>query len=583
MSIIYPIQSLRGFSILLIILYHYYPKLFSSGFLGVTLFLEMSGLVNNKPDIEFNTFYFYVKRLNTIYPSLLTVVLLVEYLMKNFSYNELLNFYCECKYVLKGYVNYYFYKKSIDYFHQFDNPSLILHFWYISLQVQIYVIFPLVKKMANSITIVTIILSYTIYTYYSIYYKNKSYYLLESRLYEFLIGYCAKNSRNYSSLINNKFVFYALIYIILCLSIYCKSNISFYTTSIISVIGYVILINIVNMSNFKKCILLDLLGKYSFQLYLIHYPLIYLIQSNIYIKFLCTLFLSLIIKLIVNIIINTKQNFKIAVIILSFTIFQYKYFKYKEDSINKKKNNLLYIPKEDPLNEYYKVLNMFKLTTISKIPKNNVIFLLCDSHGQQWFPSIIYITKAYGFNLLHIYFHADIIEKQRYHALISIIKCQEKMCNNIIISAFYISNRWINKFNIFNSSFILYGKLLSSIVSYIIFIQDIPFLHSDPMKCIYSDKLKDECKSIIGVNASFYSLPIISLKNIHYCNMNNYICPNRICNYLYKNKYIKYKDFNHLTLSYSYQLTNYLKKKCISFINKTNIINRSTLKIKLFS
>lgn len=73
---IYPIQTLRGISILLIVFYHYYPKLFSGGYLGVTLFLEISGFVNNKLDEEFSAAHFYIKRINSIYPSLLIVVII---------------------------------------------------------------------------------------------------------------------------------------------------------------------------------------------------------------------------------------------------------------------------------------------------------------------------------------------------------------------------------------------------------------------------------------------------------------------------------------------------------------------------
>lgn len=578
---IYPIQTLRGFSILLIVFYHYYPKLFSGGYLGVTLFLEISGFVNNKLDEEFSAAHFYIKRINSIYPSLLIVVLFIKIMIKNLSYNELLSYYRECKYTLKGYVNYYFYKKSIDYFNQFDNPSFILNFWYISVQTQIYAIFPLIK-LFNCFNTIIILISYSVCAYYSKYNKSRSYYLLECRIYEFVIGYSINKSEYYFKFRNKKSVIYILVYIILVLAIYGNANTSFYITSVTSIAGFLVLKILVNISDYHKYIILDYFGKYSFQLYLIHYPLMYLIESNIYTKLIYVFSLSVALYSLVNSIIYKKDNLKIMILVLFCITLFYRYLKYTEDSIIKKKSSLMYIPKEDPLKEYYRIFGMFKLTAISKIPNNNVIFLLCDSHGQQWFPSIINITKSYGMNLVHIYFHADIIEKQKYNDLISIIKCHIENCNNYIISSFYISKRWINNFNIFNMSFIKYGKLLSSFVQYVIFIQDIPILYSDPMKCIYSEKLKDTCLSVIGINASFNSLPIISLKSIYYCNMNNYICPNNICNYLHNNKYIKYKDFNHLTLSYSYLLTNHFKNECLSFFNITNNLKRIAIKIKLF-
>lgn len=145
------------------------------------------------------------------------------------------------------------------------------------------------------------------------------------------------------------------------------------------------------------------------------------------------------------------------------------------------------ILKGDAVYEYYKNFGMFRLISISNIPTSGIIYLFCYSHEQQCFSSIILISKEYGYNLLHIYFHANIIEKQQYYDLISVIKCKLITCNNYIISSFFISNRWINVFNNFNTSFVKYGKLISSLVKYVIFNHDIPFLHSDPMKCIYSD------------------------------------------------------------------------------------------------
>ena len=84
------IQGLRGLSVILVILFHLSPKIFSLGFLGVDIFFVISGFVITKSissDIKKKRFTFsefYAKRVSRLYPALLffifTSIILIFFL-----------------------------------------------------------------------------------------------------------------------------------------------------------------------------------------------------------------------------------------------------------------------------------------------------------------------------------------------------------------------------------------------------------------------------------------------------------------------------------------------------------------------
>ena len=77
------IDSLRGISVILVILFHFYPNFFVGGFLGVDIFFVISGylitsiILNeliNKGSFSFK--FFYERRIRRILPVLLSVMII---------------------------------------------------------------------------------------------------------------------------------------------------------------------------------------------------------------------------------------------------------------------------------------------------------------------------------------------------------------------------------------------------------------------------------------------------------------------------------------------------------------------------
>lgn len=141
------IQQLRGIAILFIILYHYFRTNRINGYLSVTIFLQISGYVTAYSSInrKFNISFFFYKRIINIFPQLYITIIFLLFINRNYSFNRINNLYDEILSVIKINSNIYFYKKEIDYFNQFENPSFTLHFWYISLQQQLYILFPILS------------------------------------------------------------------------------------------------------------------------------------------------------------------------------------------------------------------------------------------------------------------------------------------------------------------------------------------------------------------------------------------------------------------------------------------------------
>ena len=77
------IDALRGLSVLLVVVYHAFPKMLPGGFIGVDVFFVISGylitsiiLLSIKKN-EFSLREFYSRRIRRLFPALITVLLFV--------------------------------------------------------------------------------------------------------------------------------------------------------------------------------------------------------------------------------------------------------------------------------------------------------------------------------------------------------------------------------------------------------------------------------------------------------------------------------------------------------------------------
>lgn len=122
------IQGLRGISIIFVILYHLNNKILYNGYIGVDIFLIISGYFTltsiKKSKLQFS---YITKRIKRLIPSSYTVLLTVLLFLKYINGYEILNIINDIKDCIYQIVNISFYRKSLDYYSS-DYKSILLHF-----------------------------------------------------------------------------------------------------------------------------------------------------------------------------------------------------------------------------------------------------------------------------------------------------------------------------------------------------------------------------------------------------------------------------------------------------------------------
>ena len=183
------IDLLRAVAVLLVIFYHYFPSVIEFGYLGVDIFLVISGYLmvasykNSK-----NGIHFIKKRAYRLFPGLLSVALICFVLIFMILRQDLVyGFAKEILTSVIGLSNYYYYTK-VGYFDPAAENKIFLMSWTLSLELQYYLILALSFGIFfKSRTVLLIaLLSYLASSY--IVTEEAAFFLITSRLWEFLAG-----------------------------------------------------------------------------------------------------------------------------------------------------------------------------------------------------------------------------------------------------------------------------------------------------------------------------------------------------------------------------------------------------------
>ena len=149
----YNIQGLRAIAVISVILFHYQVEYFGGGFLGVDIFFVISGylmtLILDKK-INYKTILeFYLKRIKRILPALLFVVfisLILGFLLISENSFERIG-----KTTLSSifFVSNFYLWREWGYFDLYSLNKPLLHTWSLSLEMQFYLIFPILLLLIN--------------------------------------------------------------------------------------------------------------------------------------------------------------------------------------------------------------------------------------------------------------------------------------------------------------------------------------------------------------------------------------------------------------------------------------------------
>lgn len=140
------VQGLRGFAILLIVLFHMLPGSFPNGYIGVDMFLVISGyfLIKKQldPEADFQFGSFIKSKILRILPPVLVTMLAAQLLgIALFPATEMQQAEKLVAALLQGIGNWFLNEESADYFAADTRLFPLMHLWYIGVLLQSYLLF----------------------------------------------------------------------------------------------------------------------------------------------------------------------------------------------------------------------------------------------------------------------------------------------------------------------------------------------------------------------------------------------------------------------------------------------------------
>lgn len=287
------VDGLRAVAVISVIIYHLNSTYLPGGFLGVDIFFVISGyLITNivyRKKLEGNFYYsdFYTKRIKRIIPALyfmLTASLVAGFiiLMPYDFYKTSISSLATIAFIS----NYQFSLRKGDYFSGNAEEWPLLHTWSLSVEEQYYFVLPLllvflVKKEKNTTLYILLAIVFCSTLAAEILsrsseYKSLSYYSLPTRMQELIVGSVAAiySFKNPIKIKSNLISLVSFCTLFLILIFFNSSNV--FPSSIVlplSIAAVFIIFSektIVNYGLQLKPIIW--IGKLSYSLYLIHWP-----------------------------------------------------------------------------------------------------------------------------------------------------------------------------------------------------------------------------------------------------------------------------------------------------------------------
>lgn len=336
------LDILRIFFCISILLYHL--NILNGGFLAVSSFLVLSGYLSVKSAFnkdKFNIFKYYINRIIKIYLPLLIVVFLTIPFVLELDDVIWLNIKPEVHSLILPYNNYWQLKVNLDYFaRHIDSP--FMHLWYIALLLQLELIFPILfiilrkigKKFKNAPIIISIILSIISFIFFCKSINSNfmlSYYGTIERSFSWFLGIALAFYEVYhkDNKHGNKLLFFINIIISILLFIFIKSSFK-YLTIIMLFISIITILLINSSKSFNgNNKLIKYLANISYEVYLVQYPVIYIVgffNINKYVMYLLVVICTLIISMIIHYVLSKNKKMMLFKVLFSIGIFGLSFY-----------------------------------------------------------------------------------------------------------------------------------------------------------------------------------------------------------------------------------------------------------------
>jgi len=418
------INGLRAIAVVAVVIFHFNASWLPGGFAGVDVFFVISGFLmtgiifRGLEQDDFSILKFYLSRANRIIPPL--AVLCSVLLLFGWFYLIPLDYMGLSKHVASSMVflsNFVLYSES-GYFNSASHEKWLLHTWSLSAEWQFYIIYPLIlvalRKILHLNTIKSIVLIGTVLGFFicviaSYKWPNPSYYLLPTRAWEMMVGAIAYL---YPIVLDKKkskaFEYLGLTLICGSYLFISSKNLWPGYLSAVPVLGTFFVIQAQNRDSiFTGNVVFQSLGKWSYSIYLWHWPLAVLYMANgSDLQFLpIYVLLSVVLGIASYLIVERKYKISTGLIafcsgILCFSLFTYNSggvnYPFRGVSITEEAQYLSRYQKENYLpslrHAYSEKCNFFDIVSekakINGISKtcihngNGGLFIWGDSHAQ---------------------------------------------------------------------------------------------------------------------------------------------------------------------------------------------------------
>ncbi len=351
------INGLRGLAALFVLFFHLdflsVFNLFSGGYLGVDIFFVISGYVITlvivyelKKKESFSILNFYIKRIKRIFPvlffTLITSIFFAWLLLTPVKLIDFANSSISSALFLSNYV-YYF--AGQEYNNALSLSKPFLHTWTLSVEIQFYLIFPLVfiflykfnKKLLILILTLLSLLSLLFFYIYSQDNKSLAFFSFQSRFWQFSVGsllylFRLKYERGFqkNNNLNNLFSLFGFLIVIITTIFNNHLNLLYsfdlFSHSVLIVIGSAFVIfnhdNKIILTKFLSNKLLVFIGLISYSIYIWHYPVLIFSKlfyiKNIYFILIFIILISTISYLTLELPAKKMNNRKLLLVLALF-------------------------------------------------------------------------------------------------------------------------------------------------------------------------------------------------------------------------------------------------------------------------
>ena len=305
------IQLLRAVAIILVVLAHAGTPFLKGGYVGVDVFFVISGylitqILTSQTSEDASILKFYARRLKRLLPALIFMLmgslLIASALLTSKELSEQTK---SLPFAATWTSNFYFAFTEVDYFAELEAKDLFLHTWSLGLEEQFNIIWPLlitailafnrkfsrrkdITPLIAALFLISLLLSAaSAYIFNS----SKSYYLLHTRLWEFLAGafvylhFIKENNSSHRLLTHSPVIG---IFLIICAAVSFDEKMPYPgLLAIIPVLGTCLILArpTLTQPQIAKPLFFRFLkhvGDRSYSWYLWHWPILILGQANIH-------------------------------------------------------------------------------------------------------------------------------------------------------------------------------------------------------------------------------------------------------------------------------------------------------------